>query len=586
VAISGDGGFPLRSSWLRPRNSGRQYLLRGTSHATYFNAAVEAAFTDFLFGEFIGPVVTSVTTSNAFTSTTTCAVPMPATVAAGDLLLAFISGQNSASTWTGPTGWVELADASGQAVYYKIADGTEGGTSPTFTVSASQRSQFSIFRVTNWHGTTPPEIAFTTGTTSTSPDAPSLTPSWGLDSDLWLWFVGFQNTTRSVVYPDGFTDNVTRVNSSFAGTNGAHTVATRNARTDTWDVLPGTFGASTSFFLVATVVVRPQSAGASVSLAATEAADTASLALTAEHTAALAATEAADTAAIALTATHTAALAATEAADTAAIAVDVVTGYSVVLATTETQDTASLALTAEHTAALAATEAQDAVAIAATSGINAALAATEAQDVAAISVLRGHLATLAATEAADTVAIFVAPGATASLAATEAPDTAAIITEYGIVRAGPSYAYWAKTQNKKKPKAPKLPPPVNAGEVVVDEAVLRQIEEERLNALVLQNKQQALQRVEDLRGGYAPAPQPARAVTLDRKRFDVVESSPDIRRRVVSLLREPTPPPATEPVKGPVLFRRLGARNLPQPQLQQARYVSLRRSSDQLKQTG
>ena len=142
---------------------------------------------------------------------------------------------------------------------------------------------------------------------------------------------------------------------------------------------------------------------ATVSLAASEAPDTATINATAAHTATLAATETPDTASINLTATHTAALAATE-----------------------TPDTAAIGLTAAHTADLAATENPDTASILAGDFVLASLAATEAGDTASINFTAAHTAQLAATETPDTAAVTILGELFADLAATEAPDTASI----------------------------------------------------------------------------------------------------------------------------------------------------------------
>lgn len=164
-------------------------------------------------------------------------------------------------------------------------------------------------------------------------------------------------------------------------------------------------------------------------LAATEASDTASLALSAAHTASLTATEAGDTANFLLGDMRTATLAATEAGDTASFALNA--AHTATLTATEAADTAALALTATHTAALVATEAGDTASIALTAKHTAALAATEAADTAAIAA--GIVITLsfAPTEGADTAAIaagIVLP-LDAALAATEGADTALISAE-------------------------------------------------------------------------------------------------------------------------------------------------------------
>lgn len=296
-------------------------------------------------------------------------------------------------------------------------------------------------------------------------------------------------------------------------------------------------------------------------LATTETQDVASFTLTVPPQFAMAATDARDAASFTLTAAHTAALAATDAVDTAAVAIVPVS-----------------------TADLTATEAADTALFGIGAGLLVYFGITEPGDIASATLTAKHTAALAASESSDSVAIVVVPALTATLAITERPDTAAITSGSDLYAVAPSYSTWAKRRNKDKPVAPQLPKPEQAGEIVVDEAVLRQIEEEQRAALVLQQKQEALQRVEDLRA-YFPEPRPTRTMALPARQ-DVVESSPEIRRRIVTLFREPTPSPATDPVRGSVTLHTLGPRNLPRTEIKAARYVSLRRASSRQTQSG
>jgi hypothetical protein len=355
--------------------------------------------------------------------------------------------------------------------------------------------------------------------------------------------------------------------------------------------LAATEAADTAFFTLGDIV--------STSLAATEAADTAAFNLAAAHTFTLAAAEAADVAAINLAAAHTASLAATEAADVAALSISA--AHTASFAVTEAPDVAAFNLAAAHTAALAATEAGDTAEFSAQLYWTVTLEASEAGDTAAFELAAAHTAALDATETAD-VAAFVAVSAnsvslaateaadvaafaltlidTAVLDATEAPDIAAFSDAVATV-AAPSYSHWLKTKNKHKPQAPKLPEPMHAGEVVIDEAVIRQMEEERLAALVLEQKKAALERIDDLRA-YAPAEKrPTKSVTIDPRRFDVVETTPEIRTRVINLFRPPEPEPLVEPVRGSITLRALGPRRMPEPEIRKAKTISLRRSPSQ-----
>ena len=127
------------------------------------------------------PLVDSVTETGFGTGTTDHYVDMPATVNAGDLLIVLFTN-NRVATVTIPGGWTELAsDTSGShiraSVYYKVAAGTEGGTTVNFVTSAAEEAAAQVYRITDWHGTTPPEISTAATGTSTRPDPASLDPS-------------------------------------------------------------------------------------------------------------------------------------------------------------------------------------------------------------------------------------------------------------------------------------------------------------------------------------------------------------------------------------------------------------------------
>lgn len=115
-------------------------------------------------------------------------------------------------------------------------------------------------------------------------------------------------------------------------------------------------------------------------------------------------------------------LAATEAADTASFTADLIDGAT--LSATEAADTASFSASILVSAVLAATEAADTADFTVTETIHATLAATEAADTAAFTASLSVEAGLAATEAPDTAAFTVSVRNAAVLAASERPDRA------------------------------------------------------------------------------------------------------------------------------------------------------------------
>lgn len=138
------------------------------------------------------------------------------------------------------------------------------------------------------------------------------------------------------------------------------------------------------------------------SLAATEAQDTASVAVSITGSASFAVTEAQDTASfIAATGDVLAYLAATEAKDTASFAGIVSTGM--VLAATEAADTLSANLSIDGFAYILATEAPDIAAFTANNQ-NIYFNLTEAPDIAAFNIAMTGTMAMAATETPDSYA--------------------------------------------------------------------------------------------------------------------------------------------------------------------------------------
>lgn len=200
------------------------------------------------------------------TSVTSMAVNMPATVNSGDLLIALVETRN-APTWTKPSGWNDIAtiaQAGGGAVgklngFYKIAAGTEAGTTPTWTASTTTTAIWQTIRVTSWHGTTPPEATTSSGDSSNA-NPPSLTPSWGADDTLWITVAGNAATGETT----GFTaapTNYTGLQSNGASSGGSTAnIATATRQLTATSDDPGTFTPSSNrFWTSATIGIRPAS---------------------------------------------------------------------------------------------------------------------------------------------------------------------------------------------------------------------------------------------------------------------------------------------------------------------------------------
>lgn len=106
------------------------------------------------------PVVQSVTTTDFGVDATTHNANMPATVNAGDLLLAFVAFDTGCvittpAGWTRLSGWNNIgsvASACEFAVYAKDADGTEDSTTVNWATDAAQQGTIQVYRITGWGG--------------------------------------------------------------------------------------------------------------------------------------------------------------------------------------------------------------------------------------------------------------------------------------------------------------------------------------------------------------------------------------------------------------------------------------------------
>jgi len=209
------------------------------------------------------PVVASVTETAFGTDTTDHYANMPATTDAGDLLIVLFTNDGNASVTT-PGGWNSLASYTPNgnhvrlSAYYKIAAGTEGGTTVNFVTSAAQEAAAQVYRITNWHGTTPPEISTAASGSDTAPDPASLNPvGWNIADTLWIAVAGQDrgNQPGPPAYPSGYTDGISTLSSSGNGCCQTHS-ARRVLAAASED--PGAFTITASSQWVAfTIAVRP-----------------------------------------------------------------------------------------------------------------------------------------------------------------------------------------------------------------------------------------------------------------------------------------------------------------------------------------
>ena len=101
------------------------------------------------------PTYQSTTVTDFGSDATSHAANMPATVTAGDLLLAVAAFDSASTTITTPSGWTRLIDIGGDpvaGVFAKVAAGTEDGSTVDFATSNVQRGSVHLLRISKWHG--------------------------------------------------------------------------------------------------------------------------------------------------------------------------------------------------------------------------------------------------------------------------------------------------------------------------------------------------------------------------------------------------------------------------------------------------
>lgn len=198
------------------------------------------------------------------TSVTSMAVNMPSVVNNGDLLIAVVEVRN-AGTWTKPSGWNDITTISqlgGGSVgklngFYKIADGTEGGGTATWTASTGTTGIWQVLRVTDWHGTTPPEALTASGDAS-SANPPSLTPSWGAEDNLYLVIAGHA-AASTAAFTAAPTNYLGFQNDGASSGGAAVSIASAYRQLAASPEDPGVFtaGGSNRWWASATIAIRP-----------------------------------------------------------------------------------------------------------------------------------------------------------------------------------------------------------------------------------------------------------------------------------------------------------------------------------------
>ncbi len=198
------------------------------------------------------PVVEA-TNSGELEPSTSQSVTLPSGIQAGDLLIiVFVSGSGtiSASGWSTLFNEPDSSSSIRLVVFYKTAAGSD---TATISNSSGRVAAYTTYRISGHQGV--PEAQTTTGT-STTPDPPSLSPSWGLAKTLWIAAAGRLSSGVASGYPDNYTGGMSEVGAQppivFLGVSSAH----RENEVASED--PGSFTFEFSApWVAATIGIRP-----------------------------------------------------------------------------------------------------------------------------------------------------------------------------------------------------------------------------------------------------------------------------------------------------------------------------------------
>ena len=137
--------------------------------------------------------VLDVTRTVFATDTTEHLCDFPATTLPGNLLILAVTndGTITVSDQTTPAGWTKLSTVTNPSnvvgeTYWKEADGSEGGGTVDVVTLIAETMVAHMYRVDGWNRDDPPEIAGLAFANDSTPDTPSLDPSWGAEETLWI----------------------------------------------------------------------------------------------------------------------------------------------------------------------------------------------------------------------------------------------------------------------------------------------------------------------------------------------------------------------------------------------------------------
>jgi len=209
------------------------------------------------------PTVSAVASTNQNTDTTSHPISLSVNVD-NDICIVFFNkdGTGAPSGFTG--GWSDLGglDGGSSSHLHVYAKKMAAGNTLTITTGSGERSNATCYTIpaASWHGTSMPEVAFSNGDATVSPDAPNLTPSWGAQDTLWFCVNGMNESVNPTTQPTNYTNVVDENQTGSGEVNMASCRRELNAASEN----PGAWTwSSLQTWAAATVAVRPAAGGAS-----------------------------------------------------------------------------------------------------------------------------------------------------------------------------------------------------------------------------------------------------------------------------------------------------------------------------------
>lgn len=193
-------------------------------------------------------------TASSTTNATTFAAGLPASIAAGELLLLVVSADGNPTLTINSGGWYKIGQASNStvvtgAIFWKVATGSEGATVTVNSTASEQYSSIS-YRIGSGYDIT----ASTSNGSSTNSDPPNHVPPDNTQDYLWIASRSGDSTVVATVAPTSFGSLQSR---AAGGTGGAST-DTATYSFNAASLNPGTFTSATEQWVCWTIAVSPQ----------------------------------------------------------------------------------------------------------------------------------------------------------------------------------------------------------------------------------------------------------------------------------------------------------------------------------------